>query len=295
MSGLLLSVILVLSTAGPAAGPDLGGQSRKRSTGQSSAPSNRHNKATEGVTKAAENHSKSTTITLGPDQIGIVETAQGITTRIAFREKVTEIICGDLYDPASGKGTFVVQNSGSDVFLKPIASRGMSNLFVKTEEGGGQRIYSFDLNVASSDAEAHRVVNVVAAAPAQPAAGAAVQPEVTKSAVEGAEPEPLNKEEPKPEPPTIIRKSGGVLGGEAIRKPEPPYPPRAKAAGVSGAVVVEVTVEESGNVIAARAISGHPLLMDAAVNAARGWRFNPTTVSGHLVKATRTITFNFKL
>jgi len=47
---------------------------------------------------------------------------------------------------------------------------------------------------------------------------------------------------------------------------------------VSGAVVVEVTVDEQGNVISARAISGPPLLRDAAVDAARGWKFSTDDV-----------------
>jgi protein TonB len=86
-----------------------------------------------------------------------------------------------------------------------------------------------------------------------------------------------------------------VLAGAAIRKPQPFYPPQAKAARVSGPVVVEVTVDESGNVIEAHAVSGHPLLKDAAVSAARGWRFSPTKVSGEPVKIVRTITFEFSL
>jgi len=99
----------------------------------------------------------------------------------------------------------------------------------------------------------------------------------------------------KPEPPKIIRKSGGVLQGSATRRVEPAYPPLAKAAEVSGAVVVEVTVGEDGNVISARAISGHPLLKDAAVAAARQWTFTPTQLAGVPVKVIGTITFNFNL
>lgn len=105
------------------------------------------------------------TLPLGPDEIGLVKTAQGITTRISFPEKVLESICGDLYDPGTGKGTFVIQNSGNDVFLKPIASRGMSNLFVKTGGEAGTRIYNFDLTVVATAQMAHRVVNVAAAEP----------------------------------------------------------------------------------------------------------------------------------
>jgi protein TonB len=64
---------------------------------------------------------------------------------------------------------------------------------------------------------------------------------------------------------------------------------------VSGAVVVEVTISEAGQVISARPLSGHPLLKDAAVNAAQRWRFKPTLLSGVPVKVIGTITFNFNL
>ena len=110
-----------------------------------------------------------------------------------------------------------------------------------------------------------------------------------------AEPPPPPPEEKKPEPPKIIRKSGGVLQGSATRKVEPTYPPLAKAARVNGQVVVEVTVDEQGNVISARALNGHPLLKDAAVNAAKGWKFSPTMLTGVPVKVIGTITFNFNL
>ncbi|MCI0485046.1 MAG: hypothetical protein L0229_00320 [Blastocatellia bacterium] len=98
-----------------------------------------------------------TAITLSPDQIGQVKAAQGISTRISFPEKVKEVICGDLYDAASGKGSFVIQYSDNDVFLKPIVSKGMSNMFVKT--GDGDLVYNFDLEIVPT-AQAHRVVNV---------------------------------------------------------------------------------------------------------------------------------------
>lgn len=104
-----------------------------------------------------------------------------------------------------------------------------------------------------------------------------------------------DKLEPKPEPPKIIRKSGGVLQGAAIKRVEPVYPPLAKTARVSGPVVVEVTVDEEGKIITAHAISGHPLLQPAAETAARGWEFKPTLLQGTPVKVIGTITFNFQL
>jgi TonB family protein len=97
------------------------------------------------------------------------------------------------------------------------------------------------------------------------------------------------------QPPTIIRKAGGVLQGSATQRVEPVFPPLAKAARISGSVVIEVTIDEAGSVMSARAISGHPLLKDAAVTAARGWKFSPTMLSGTLVKVIGTITFNFNL
>jgi TonB family protein len=99
----------------------------------------------------------------------------------------------------------------------------------------------------------------------------------------------------EPQPPKIIRKSGGVLQGSSTRRVEPAYPPLAKAAKISGSVVVEVTLDEEGGVISARAISGHPLLKDAAVDAARGWKFTPTKLQEVPVKVIGTITFNFNL
>ena len=89
--------------------------------------------------------------------------------------------------------------------------------------------------------------------------------------------------------------SGGVLNSKAISLPLPPYPPAARAAKAAGTVVVQVTVDENGNVISAHAVSGHPLLQAAAVAAARGARFPPVKLSGEPVKVNGTITYNFAL
>lgn len=89
--------------------------------------------------------------------------------------------------------------------------------------------------------------------------------------------------------------SGGVLNGKAVSKPAPPYPAEAKAAGASGVVAVQVLVSEDGTVESAEAVSGHPLLRDAAVEAAKRARFSPTRLSGQPVKVTGTVTYNFVL
>ena len=106
-------------------------------------------------------------------------------------------------------------------------------------------------------------------------------------------PTPPPRVEGNSEPPKIIRKSGGVLQNSATKRVTPEYPALAREARISGHVVVEITVDEEGAVISARSVSGHPLLRDAAVEAARGWTFTPTQLSGVPVKVIGTITFNF--
>lgn len=100
---------------------------------------------------------------------------------------------------------------------------------------------------------------------------------------------------PLGEAPKKIAVSGGVLQGSALKKANPSYPPVAKAAKATGAVQVQITVSEEGRVIDATAISGHPLLREAAVEAARQWEFKPTVLSGQPVKVQGILTFNFTL
>jgi TonB family protein len=87
--------------------------------------------------------------------------------------------------------------------------------------------------------------------------------------------------------------SGGVLNGKAISLPRPAYPPIARQAHASGTVVVQVVIDEEGNVIWARAVSGHPLLQAVARQAALGAKFSPTKLSGQPVKVSGVITYNF--
>lgn len=273
-----------------------------------------------------------TTMTLGRDELGLVKTSQGISTKLSFPERIKEIICGDLYDPADGRGNFVIQRSDNDLFLKPVASSGISNLFVKTGESG-EYTYSFELLVVPVT-QSFRIVNItnghtnkkaVSKTVARPPVIARVDsmpgvvadeptlgvpaldvPGIEPGAALEAPPTPasnttLNAGPARgPNPKGASRKTGDsrvALQSEAIKREKPPYPDAAKQAGVSGEVVVEVVVDERGRVTAAKAISGHALLRTAAVIAARAWRFRPfrpTKVDGVPVEAVGTITFVFK-
>jgi TonB family protein len=107
--------------------------------------------------------------------------------------------------------------------------------------------------------------------------------------------------EPPPAPPTPapppkrIITASRVLNGLAISLPKPPYPPLAKQAGAQGAVNVQVVIDETGKVISAKAVSGNPLLMRAAQQAAFGAVFSPTKLGEQAVKVSGVITYNFQL
>jgi protein TonB len=100
----------------------------------------------------------------------------------------------------------------------------------------------------------------------------------------------------KPPPPpvkSIPPVSGGVMTGKAKLLPTPTYSAAARAVNAQGRVTVQITVDEFGKVISARAVDGHPLLKPAAVEAAWKARFDPTKLSGVPVKVTGIISYNF--
>ena len=84
-----------------------------------------------------------------------------------------------------------------------------------------------------------------------------------------------------------------MLNGKALHLVQPAYPQIARQAHASGMVVVQVLIDENGNVVAAHAVSGHPLLQAVAVAAARASRFSPTKLSGQPVKVNGVIQYNF--
>jgi protein TonB len=102
--------------------------------------------------------------------------------------------------------------------------------------------------------------------------------------------------QPTPAPPVERRPvSLGVINGRAIEKPTPAYPAIAKAARAEGIVTVQILLDERGKVVSAQATGGHPLLRQAAVEAAYRARFTPTLLSNQPVKASGYITYNFML
>ncbi len=101
----------------------------------------------------------------------------------------------------------------------------------------------------------------------------------------------VKKEEVKK--PSNTRVSLGVINGKAKNLVTPPYPLPAKAVRAAGVVNVQVAIDEKGNVTSANAVDGHPLLRQAAENAARASKFNPTLLSKEPVKVSGVIVYKF--
>jgi TonB family protein len=86
---------------------------------------------------------------------------------------------------------------------------------------------------------------------------------------------------------------GNGVTAEPISLPAPRYPKDMNGPVASGAVNVKVLIDEEGKVIAAQVVSGHPLLRESALEAARKARFTPVLKAGKPAKARGTITYNF--
>ncbi len=102
---------------------------------------------------------------------------------------------------------------------------------------------------------------------------------------------------PKLQPvvPQRIRISQGVTAGMLLHRVEPPYPVLAKAARIQGTVVLTAIIDKEGNIRDLRLASGHPMLVPAAIEAVRQWRYRPYLLSGQPVEVETTITVNFEL
>lgn len=87
--------------------------------------------------------------------------------------------------------------------------------------------------------------------------------------------------------------TAGVERGKALHLATPSYPNIARKAKAEGEVKVQIIIDGEGKVIAAAAISGHPLLYGVSVKAARETTFTPTLLYGKPVKVTGVLTYNF--
>jgi len=104
---------------------------------------------------------------------------------------------------------------------------------------------------------------------------------------------PANESGSAKAPESDSASAGNFLNGRALALPKPSYPPIARSARASGTIVVQVVIDEMGNVISAHAVSGHPLLAPVSVAAAREAKFSPPRFCGEPLRVTGVITYHF--
>jgi len=100
---------------------------------------------------------------------------------------------------------------------------------------------------------------------------------------------------PPPKAPTRVKVGGSVQEAMIIDRPSPPYPPLARQARIQGNVVLHAIIDKDGNVTQLEVVSGHPLLVQAALAAVKQWRYHPTVLNGEPVEVETQITVSFVL
>ena len=108
-------------------------------------------------------------------------------------------------------------------------------------------------------------------------------------------PPPPPKKEEKAATPQRIKVGGNVQSARLVRQPRPVYPPLAKQARISGVVKLGAIISKDGTIQHLEVISGHPLLVPAALEAVKQWVYQPTLLNGEPVEVQTQIDVNFTL
>ena len=117
-------------------------------------------------------------------------------------------------------------------------------------------------------------------------------------------PPPSQPSPPKPEPeakqetpasPILVEVGGDVQSAKLIFQPRTPYPALARQARVQGTVRLEAIINMDGTIEGLRVLSGHPLLVQAALDSVIQWRYQPTLLNGQPVEVMTVIEIHFTL
>jgi periplasmic protein TonB len=100
---------------------------------------------------------------------------------------------------------------------------------------------------------------------------------------------------PPPKPQGRIRQGGNVQAAKLVNKVQPQYPPLARQTRISGTVRLHAIIGKDGSVQSLTLESGHPLLVQSALDAVRQWRYQPTLLNGEAVEVDTTIDVIFSL
>jgi protein TonB len=86
-----------------------------------------------------------------------------------------------------------------------------------------------------------------------------------------------------------------MLEGSLIRRVQPVYPPLARSTRVQGSVVLSALISKAGTMENLRVLSGHPMLVAAAIEAVRQWRYRPYILNAEPIEVETRITVSFSL
>jgi protein TonB len=100
---------------------------------------------------------------------------------------------------------------------------------------------------------------------------------------------------PKAAAPARIRQGGEVTAASIITQTRPNYPSLARQARIQGIVVLHAIIDKDGNVAKLEVVSGHPLLVQSALEAVKQWRYKPTQLNGDPVEVDTTIQVTFTM
>jgi periplasmic protein TonB len=100
---------------------------------------------------------------------------------------------------------------------------------------------------------------------------------------------------PKAAAPTRIKQGGQVTAASILNQTKPVYPPLARQARIQGSVILHAIIDKDGRVAQLEVVSGHPLLVQAALDAVKQWRYKPTQLNGDPVEVDTTITVTFSM
>ena len=191
--------------------------------------------------------------------------------------------------PNSGEQTSTPPNRNSDIARVDEPTIAPTSTSVTQNTTPSRTLKPFDPNLPVAEGLADSVGGIPSGRPGGTASNVG-SPVIDSNDVadKNTQPPPLSKEKAE-----TIRTSN-VLNGSAISLPKPVYPKTAEMLNLEGNVNVQVTIDESGNVISAKAASGHAFFRGVAEQAARGARFHPTKLNDVPVKVTGVIVYNFK-
>ncbi|HEV7674216.1 MAG TPA: TonB family protein [Candidatus Angelobacter sp.] len=100
---------------------------------------------------------------------------------------------------------------------------------------------------------------------------------------------------PKVATPQKLRVSSGVAEGLKTHDVQPTYPQMARIAHIQGDVLLQATISKSGVIENLRAVQGHPILIQAAMDAVKQWKYKPYILNGEPVEVETQIRVQFHM